>query len=342
MLMKGAGFKAWPHSTFPSMPRGPAWAQRGPCRQWHRLEATVSRGDDVGRLPTLWSCATSGQSLANCVCSFSCCNVPVCIYHSNRNGTPHWQTPPHRLPQHPKIEPQKWAPKLVPKFWKLEHSHGILQEQKACQPGPLKQEKPTLKAETLLTLWDHWKIAGANYQCPSNWKVAQQWENQNQMNIPNFCSRMRTEHANSKAEFFSSSKWSRKPLYFEVLFFGPDFGQREHIKIRLTALMESILKVKSKNFMRPPHKWCNHTAKNVKGSPPMQSITHMAAHSRTIPTLFHPLLPTLNFHSSLSPASFSSFFNVTSLLSTLSLSIPFFSLEPLILYTFHTPFFFSS
>ena len=71
---------------------------------------------------------------------------------------------------------------------------------------------------------------------------------------------MLIEHSNLKAWFFSyieaTSQWSRKPLYFEVLFLGPDFGQREHInslQIRLTALMESILIVKSKkNSCDPP------------------------------------------------------------------------------------------
>ena len=86
--------------------------------------------------------------------------------------------------------------------------------------GPPKQEKSTLRSRKFADSLRWLKIVEANYQCPSNCKMAYQRENQ--MNIPNFCSRMLTEHSNSKPEFFSyieaASKWSQKPLYFLVNF----------------------------------------------------------------------------------------------------------------------------
>ena len=128
----------------------------------------------------------------------------------------------------PKFELQNWTQKS--ESWNVFplHSSRI----KVANPGPTKARKTHPAQSREFTDSLRWlKIAGANYQCPSNWKMAHQRENQ--MNIPNFCSRMLTEHSNSKIEFFSyieaTSKWSQKPLYFETLFWGPGFGPREHL-----------------------------------------------------------------------------------------------------------------
>ena len=100
--------------------------------------------------------------------------------------------------------------KIGPKNLKVgTFSHLHSSRLKVANPGPTKARKTHPAHSKEFTDSLRWlKIAGANYQCPSDTKIAQQCENQ--MNIPNFCSRMQTKHSNSKAFFFSYTEATSK------------------------------------------------------------------------------------------------------------------------------------
>ena len=97
-----------------------------------------------------------------------------------------------------------------------------LQEERLPSQGTPKQEKTTSYEAENLSIFDMVEKVGAIYRCPYLLQIALPWEDQ--MNLPNSCSRILIEHSNVQACFFSYTKAtpmrSRKPLYFETLFFG--------------------------------------------------------------------------------------------------------------------------
>ena len=101
---------------------------------------------------------------------------------------------------------QNWAPKMGFKIGPQNLKVGALPLHPARAEwlptqDPIKLENPPLKAEftdCLRWLGACWSKLSVSIQS----KITQQWENPNQMNIPNFCSRMLIEHWNLKRWIF--------------------------------------------------------------------------------------------------------------------------------------------
>ena len=100
----------------------------------------------------------------------------------------------------PKNWSQNWLPKPDQKFQYFSNALPPSRAKRLQTQCPQKYLHPRSRKFIDSLKW--LKIVGANSQCPSNWKIVQQRENQ--MNIPNFCSRMLVEHSNLKPKLSAS------------------------------------------------------------------------------------------------------------------------------------------